>query len=98
MPDAATGINISATAWSFSLIFCGILVKPSALPRFWIFMYRASPITYFVQAIVSTGVSGVEIECAPNEIVIVAPPAGQSCESYLKQYIEYAGGRLLHPA
>ncbi|MCJ1270047.1 hypothetical protein MMC22_009941 [Lobaria immixta] len=97
MPDAATGINVSALLYSLSLIFCGVLVSPSALPRFWIFMYRVTPVTYFIDALVSTGLSGVEVICAANEILNFDPTDGQDCDSYLKEYMHEMGGSLLNP-
>ncbi|KAI9876910.1 MAG: hypothetical protein M1830_005311 [Pleopsidium flavum] len=97
MPDAATGVNISALLYSLSLIFCGVLVRPNALPRFWIFMYRVTPVTYFINTLVSTGLSGVEVICTTNEILEFDPANGQDCGSYLKEYMNQAGGSLLNP-
>ena len=60
-------------------------------------MYRVTPVTYFINALVSTGLSGVEVTCAPNEILRFDPAGGQSCGSYLQSYIDTVGGRLLNP-
>lgn len=38
--DAETGGNVANLAFMLTLIFCGVLVGPTALPGFWIFMYR----------------------------------------------------------
>ncbi|ERF69401.1 hypothetical protein EPUS_05946 [Endocarpon pusillum Z07020] len=97
MPDAATGINISALLYSLSLIFCGVLVSPNSLPRFWIFMYRITPITYFINALVSTGISGVEITCTAQDVLQFDPPGGQNCGHYLTDYINEMGGKLFNP-
>lgn len=40
IPSAETGGNVANIAFSLTLIFCGVLVAPNALPGFWIFMYR----------------------------------------------------------
>ncbi|KAL8792682.1 MAG: hypothetical protein Q9195_004742 [Heterodermia aff. obscurata] len=98
MPDAATGINISSLLYTLSLIFCGVLVAPDALPRFWIFMYRSTPITYFINAMVSTGIAGVSVNCSAEEIVRFDPPLGQTCGSYLQDYVVRVGGTLLNPS
>lgn len=74
-----------------------VLVSPKALPRFWIFMYRVSPVAYFVSALVSTGIAGAKVVCAANEVVTFDPPNGQDCISYLSEYISSAGGSLLNP-
>ena len=59
-------------------------------------MYRATPITYFVNALVSTGISGVEVTCATKEVLQFNPASGQSCSAYLADYINEMGGRLLN--
>ena len=61
-------------------------------------MYRATPVTYFINAIVSTGIAGVDLVCAANELVTFNPPSSQSCGAYLEDYLSYAGGRLLNPS
>lgn len=47
---------------------------------------------------VSTGLSGVEVQCAQNEILTFDAPSGQSCGAYLEDYINTFGGRLLNSA
>ncbi|KAJ3541868.1 hypothetical protein NM208_g4402 [Fusarium decemcellulare] len=94
MPDVPTGINIGNVLFMLSLIFSGVLVPPNDLPRFWIFMYRATPLSYYVSAVMSTGLSGTDIECSSDDILRFDPPAGQSCGSY----IEASGtSRILNP-
>ncbi|KAM7193864.1 P-loop containing nucleoside triphosphate hydrolase protein [Rhypophila sp. PSN 637] len=104
--DAATGINISASMWSLCLMFCGVLVRPSALPRFWTFMYRANPITYMVSTMASVGLTGTIITCSDKEIITIrAPPPplgtlggnGPTCGDYLASYINTTGAMLLNP-
>lgn len=55
-----------------------VLVSPAKVPRFWIFMYRATLINYFVGAMISTGVSGVSVVFFPNEIIMFEPPFVQN--------------------
>lgn len=77
--------------------FCGVLTTPQAMPGFWIFLYRVSPLSYFVSAILSTGLANVRVTCASNEYTAVFPPAGQTCGDYMADYIERMGGYLLDP-
>lgn len=94
------GKSSASAVPSRALLICSchrVLVSPAALPRFWLFMYRATPVTYFINAIVSTGVAGGDIVCAASEIIKFAPPSGQTCSLYLKEYMSYAGGTLLNP-
>lgn len=60
-------------------------------------MYRSTPITYFVNAMVSTGIAGVRIHCSAKELVRFDPPLGQTCGNYLQDYMVRAGGTLLNP-
>ena len=85
------------SVWTSSLTSFSVLVSPSNLPRFWIFMYRATPITYFVSTLVSTGVAGVNVMCSLTETLTFDPGHALNCSSYLSDYISRAGGHLLNP-
>jgi ATP-binding cassette subfamily G (WHITE) protein 2 (PDR) len=97
VPEAETGGNIANIAFSLTLIFCGVLQPPTALPGFWIFMYRVSPFTYLIDAMLSTALADASITCASNELLRFQPPTGQTCERYMSEYIATAGGYLQHP-
>lgn len=60
-------------------------------------MYRVTPVTYLLSALASTGLSGVEVICTTNEILRFDPANGQNCSSYLQEYINEVGGKLLNP-
>lgn len=45
LPDAETAGNIATLMFSLILTFNGVFQPPDALPGFWIFMYRVSPLT-----------------------------------------------------
>ncbi|KAJ5453971.1 ABC multidrug transporter A-2 [Penicillium daleae] len=92
-----TGSNLAQLLFSLCLVFNGVLASPSALPRFWIFMYRVSPFTYLVSAVLSTGLSGGTAECSSIELLKVDPPSGQNCSSYLDQYVDMFQANLLNP-
>ncbi|RAL04636.1 pleiotropic drug resistance family ABC transporter [Aspergillus ibericus CBS 121593] len=94
-PD--TGSNIAQLLFSFCLIFNGVLATPSALPRFWIFMYRVSPFTYLVSSVLSVGIAGNDVECSDIELLHIPPPAGQNCSSFLGSYVHDYQASLLDP-
>ncbi|PWY72123.1 hypothetical protein BO94DRAFT_476102 [Aspergillus sclerotioniger CBS 115572] len=94
-PD--TGSNIAQLLFSMCLIFNGVLASPSALPRFWIFMYRVSPFTYLVSSILSVGIAGNDVKCSDIELLHIPPPAGQNCSSYLDSYVHDTQASLLNP-
>ena len=91
---AETAGNIANLIFSLSLLFCGVLVGPAAMPGFWIFMYRVSPFTYIVEGLLSASVSGAPVSCAANEFLKFQAPQGLTCGQYVGQYIELAGGYL----
>ncbi|KAK5061522.1 GTPase-activating protein [Exophiala bonariae] len=98
MPDAETAGNIATLLFSMMLTFNGVLQSPTALPGFWIFMYRVSPMTYMVSAWAGTGLRGRLVECAQNELAIFDPPSGQTCQDYLADYLNAgAPGQLYNP-
>ncbi|CZR53514.1 probable ABC1 transport protein [Phialocephala subalpina] len=97
LPDAETAGNIATLMFSLTLTFNGVFQPPNALPGFWIFMYRVSPLTYLVSAIASTGLSGREVTCASNELAVMQPTGGLNCQDYLGPYAQAAGGAIYNP-
>ncbi|CAI7608425.1 unnamed protein product [Penicillium glandicola] len=91
---AETGGNLANLLFSLCLIFCGVLATPDNMPRFWIFMYRVSPFTYLVSAMLSTGTAGTNVVCEAVEMLHFEPPSGQTCGEYMSTYIGSAGGYL----
>jgi ABC-type multidrug transport system permease subunit len=73
------------------------LASPTQLGKFWIFMYRVSPFTYLVSAVLSTGLSGSKAVCSDIELLKLDPPSGQNCGSYLNQYAVDYGAHLQNP-
>ncbi|KAH6673047.1 ABC-2 type transporter-domain-containing protein [Halenospora varia] len=94
---ADSGGNAANFLFVLIFFFCGVLATPDAMPRFWIFLYRLSPLSYWVSAILSTGLANVEVHCAPHEFTVLNPPDGQTCGEYMLEYISRAGGYLLDP-
>ncbi|KAI5778459.1 ABC-2 type transporter-domain-containing protein [Geopyxis carbonaria] len=94
---AETGGNIGNLLFSLSLIFCGVLAAPGTFPQFWIFLYRVSPFTYLVSAMLSTGVAGTNVTCSDIETLHFSPPSGQTCGEYLAPYLKLGGGAVYNP-
>ncbi|CAI7673956.1 unnamed protein product [Penicillium pancosmium] len=91
-----TGSNIAQLMFSLCLIFNGVLASPAQLGKFWIFMYRVSPFTYLVSAVLSTGLSGSDATCSDIELLKVDPPTGQTCIEYLGEYAKFAQAKLFN--
>jgi ABC-type multidrug transport system permease subunit len=96
-PDAHTAGAIVTFLFPMTLIFNGVMQPPSALPGFWIFMWRVSPLTYWVGGMAATLLHGRQVECSPDEVSIFNPPSGQSCGAYMQPYLTKAPGYLLNP-
>jgi ABC-type multidrug transport system permease subunit len=94
---AETAGNIAQLMFSLTLVFCGVLASPNVFPHFWIFMYRVSPFTYLVDAMLSVGVANTAVVCAANELRHFNPPSGQTCFEYMNAFINspYGGGYLI---
>lgn len=91
---AEAGGNLANVLFMMCLIFCGVIASPSSMPGFWVFMYRVSPFTYWVSAVLSTGLANTHVTCSSNELVHLEPPSGQTCGDYLSNFIGAAGGYL----
>ncbi|KAH8650531.1 ABC transporter CDR4 [Tricladium varicosporioides] len=89
--------NYANLLFMLTLIFCGVLASPTALPGFWIFMYRVSPFTYLVSAVLSVSFANAPVRCSPIELLHFDPLPGTTCGAYMKSYINYAGGYLTNP-
>lgn len=98
LPDAQTAAAIVTLLFAMSLTFNGVMQSPTALPGFWIFMYRVSPFTYWIGGIVAVQLHGKVINCSSAETSIFNPPAGQTCGQYLAPYLSVAPGTLQNPA
>ena len=97
LPDEQTASAVVVLLFAMSLTFCGVMQPPSALPGFWIFMYRVSPFTYWVGGMASTQLHNRQVVCSAAELAIFDPPSGQTCGQYLMKYATVAGGKLLNP-
>ncbi|EGW33534.1 drug resistance protein 1 [Spathaspora passalidarum NRRL Y-27907] len=89
------GASTGHLLFQLCLLFCGVLAGPSQLPGFWIFMYRFNPITYLTQGILAVGLANNKVVCAPQEYVSINPPDGTSCDDFMAEYIQKAGGYVL---
>ena len=61
-------------------------------------MYRVSPLTYFVDAMVATGLHGRPVVCSAAELNKFNPPNGTTCGEYMTPYLSKAPGHLLNPS
>lgn len=60
-------------------------------------MYRVSPFTYLISAMMSVGLANQVVTCSSIEIARFQPPSGETCGSYMASYISAAGGAVYNP-
>ncbi|KAE8351305.1 ABC-2 type transporter-domain-containing protein [Aspergillus coremiiformis] len=92
--EPALASMLATLMFGLSFIFSGVMQPPPALPGFWIFMYRVSPFTYYIGGIGSTALHGRPVQCSSAELSVFDPPEGQTCDNYMANYIDQAGGQL----
>lgn len=85
--------NLAVNLFTVYLIFCGAAYD--FLPGFQTFLFRCSPLIYFIQGISSTGLSKTEATCSEAELLKFAPTSGKTCGEYMSAYMKEAGGYLV---
>ncbi|CAE6479396.1 unnamed protein product [Rhizoctonia solani] len=96
-PNVMIGGLLFSFFFSFTMNFNGVLQPYSQLIPFWKWMYHLSPLTYLIEGLLVNGIGNMDLTCSATEIQTIVPPSGQTCSSYMNQYISTAGGYLLNP-
>eukprot|EP01127_Copromyxa_protea_P003985 TRINITY_DN1374_c1_g1_i2.p2 TRINITY_DN1374_c1_g1~~TRINITY_DN1374_c1_g1_i2.p2 ORF type:complete len:651 (+),score=180.85 TRINITY_DN1374_c1_g1_i2:2482-4434(+) len=82
----------------FLFLFCGVLNPPDSLPYFWrSWMYELVPTHYYLEGMVSSVLSGVEITCTEEDLARFLPPPGQTCAEYAADFMVNATGYIANP-
>ncbi|KAJ5640919.1 hypothetical protein N7528_000544 [Penicillium herquei] len=97
IPEPTLAAMIATLMFGLSFLFNGVMQPPSDLPRFWIFMYRVSPFTYYIGGISGAALHGREVTCSGDELNVFDPPANQTCYQYMSNYLDAAGGAIYNP-
>jgi len=92
--SAESGGNLANLLFMLTLVFCGVLASPSALPGFWIFMYYVSPFTYLVGGFLSAGIANTAVHCSDAELLAFNSANGTTCQEYMAPYIDNFGGYI----
>lgn len=87
MGDADAASNLGMMFYSLSLMFCGVLRTKDEMPGFWKFMYRVSPMTYWIGGVLGLAISNAHVTCEDTELKYITPPSGMSCEDYFSKFI-----------
>ncbi|ODV97096.1 hypothetical protein PACTADRAFT_48852 [Pachysolen tannophilus NRRL Y-2460] len=96
-PDLPSANVLFSLFFNFIVSFCGVVQPEYLMVGFWTFMYKISPFTYFVQTMVSLVLHDREVHCATDELSILQPPSGETCGSYLEEYLSSNYGYVSNP-
>eukprot|EP00026_Physarum_polycephalum_P000540 Phypoly_transcript_00541.p1 GENE.Phypoly_transcript_00541~~Phypoly_transcript_00541.p1 ORF type:complete len:1444 (+),score=259.70 Phypoly_transcript_00541:181-4512(+) len=83
----------------FLIVFAGVLIQPKSLPHFWkAWMYPLDPYHYFLEGVVTTVLTPVNVVCKPKELIRFNVGAGfTTCGEYTKEFLSYAPGYIANP-
>ncbi|KAI1385114.1 ABC-2 type transporter-domain-containing protein [Hypoxylon trugodes] len=103
--DSEIAMQIGILLYWLALVFCGVLMPPAQLPRFWIFMYRISPLTYLMEGLTVAGLAQTHIHCSDIETLHIPFPQSvisssgnaTTCDDYLQPYVQTFGGYVTNP-
>ncbi|KAI1761758.1 ABC-2 type transporter-domain-containing protein [Hypoxylon sp. FL1150] len=99
--QAEVAIQLAILFYWLALTFGGIIMPPDGLGKFWIFMYRVSPLTYLLEGLSIASLAGSEVDCGPLEVQQIPVPGGSSdltCGEYLAPFAAVSGGQVLNPS
>ncbi|KAF8994409.1 ABC-2 type transporter-domain-containing protein [Cyathus striatus] len=96
-PTAELAGLVMAVLFTFVVTFNGVM-QPFQLLGWWKWMYRLSPYTYLIEALVGQAVGHQQIRCDDRELVTIDPPSSDSCQSYMAKYMATRGGYLTNPS
>ncbi|KZT65216.1 hypothetical protein DAEQUDRAFT_716908 [Daedalea quercina L-15889] len=92
-PNAEIAALVFSFLFSFVLSFDGVL-QPFRELGWWRWMYRLSPFTYLIEAMLGQAIGRDKIVCASTELVTIEPPSNTTCGTYMAAFIESSGGYI----
>ncbi|KAI9499314.1 ABC-2 type transporter-domain-containing protein [Zychaea mexicana] len=73
---------------SMLILFAGLMQTPQAMPYFWSsWMYPLDPFHYYVEGLTVNEMKDLPIQCNSRDFLTLDPPPGQTCGSYMQQYL-----------
>ena len=96
-PNLQSANIILGLCLSFLIAFCGVVQPKSLMPGFWTFMWKASPYTYFVQNMVGILLHKKPVICSKKEYNYFEPPSGETCGSYMANFLKSNTGYINNP-
>ncbi|KAH9823546.1 ABC-2 type transporter-domain-containing protein [Melampsora americana] len=92
-PSVFVAMQVNPTVVTVLTLFCGIIVPQPKLKEFWrTSMYNLDPFTRLMSGLVVNELHGLRVTCRPEEFAQLQPPHGQTCGSWLSDFISRLGG------
>ncbi|KAH8203314.1 hypothetical protein TruAng_002510 [Truncatella angustata] len=74
------------------IAFCGVLVPYGQIQAFWRYwIYYLNPFTFLMDSIMTFGMFDSPVICKESEFALFDAPGGQTCASYLADYMSVDG-------
>lgn len=99
-PNAVFASLVNPLALGILISFCGVLVPYAQLQAFWRYwIYYLNPFTYLMGAMLTFVLWDQEVTCKPSELAVFDTPSGETCQTYLSDYLTTnPAANLLNPA
>lgn len=92
-PNAVFASLVNPLILGTLISFCGVLVPYAELQVFWKYwMYYLNPYNYLMGSILTFTVWDAKVKCRESEYALFDTPLGQSCQSYLTDYMNSTTG------
>ena len=99
-PNAVFASLVNPLLIGVLVSFCGVLVPYAQITAFWRYwIYWLNPFTYLMGSLLVFTMFDRPVNCRESELAVFDTPNGQTCASYLSQYLSGPGARtnLLNP-
>ena len=99
-PNAVFASLVNPLVIGVLVSFCGVLVPFAQIQPFWRnWLYYLDPFNYLMGSLLTFTVFDADVHCTDRELAIFDPPAGQTCATYLADFLAGQGSRtnLVNP-
>ena len=91
-PNATMSSMMYSVLFPQQLVYCGVVQPPRQMPDFWSsWMFYLVPFTYIVEGMMGALQHGKPLICSTDELTLITPPEGQSCEQYMGNFSTLLG-------
>jgi ABC-type multidrug transport system ATPase subunit len=99
-PNAVFASLVNPLIIGVLVSFCGVLVPYAEIQAFWRYwIYYLNPFNYLMGSLLTFTTFDAPVKYSDSEFAIFDPPSGQTCASYLTEYLAGLGSRtnLVNP-